>query len=135
LGFCFSIALWSDFFRTRLFSRRWTPPSQTLESKKAKRKNKMAKSDALAAQAVADGVLYDAGFSDGVASVQSPTGDVTAAQEQLDIAAAVASAVAPLNAQISALQLAATQEQALLASVEAAAQSLISLLAPTAPSA
>ncbi len=95
----------------------------------------MAQADALAAQAVADGVLYQAGFSDGVASVASPTGDVTAAQEALDIAAAVAAATAPLNAQVAALQLGATQEAALLASVQAAAQSLVALLNPpvTAP--
>ena len=90
----------------------------------------MAKVDALAVQAIADGVLYDTGFSDGVASVSSPTGDVTAAQEQLDIAAAVASAVAPLNAQITALQLSATQEQALLASVQSAAAALLALFSP-----
>lgn len=96
----------------------------------------MAKADALATQAVADGVLYDAGFSDGVASVTSPTGDVTAAQEQLDIAAAVAQATAPLNSQIAALQLAKTTEDALLASVEAAAQAVVALFvpAPVAPS-
>ena len=88
------------------------------------------KSDALAVQAVADGVLYDAGFNDGVASVASPTGDVTAAQEAIDIAAAVASAVKPLNDQIASLQLAKSSEDALLASVQSAANSLVALFAP-----
>ncbi len=88
----------------------------------------MAKLDALATQAVADGILYDAGFADGVASVASPTGDVTAAQEALDIAAAVATATGPLNTQISALQLSKTQEDALLASVKTSAQALVALL-------
>ena len=69
-------------------------------------------------------------FNDGVASVASPTGDVTAAQEQVDIAAAVASATGPLSAQISALQLADTQEKALLASVQAAAAALVALINP-----
>lgn len=87
----------------------------------------MAQASALAIQAAADLILYNTGFADGVASVGSPTGDVTAAQEQLDIAAAVAAAVAPLNSQISALQLSVTQEQTLLASVESAAQALVLL--------
>ena len=90
----------------------------------------MAKIDALAIQAVADGVLYDAGFADGVASVSSPTGDVTQAQEQLDIAAAVKVATDPLNAQISALQLGKSQEDALLASVQTSVQALVVLLTP-----
>lgn len=60
----------------------------------------MAQADALAVQAQADLVLYQSGFTDGVASVASPVGDVTAAQEALDIQAAVD----PLNAQIAALQ-------------------------------
>ena len=93
----------------------------------------MAQADALAAQAAADLVLYQAGFSDGVASVVSPTGDVTAAQEQLDIAAAVSAAVAPLNSQISSLQLQMSQEQALLASVQSACQAIVAALAPPAP--
>lgn len=88
----------------------------------------MAKVDALSVQAIADGVLYDAGFADGVASVQSPTGDVTAAQEAIDIAAAVAAAVAPLNDQISALGVAKAAEDALLAQVKASVQSLVALL-------
>lgn len=87
----------------------------------------MAQADALAAQAASDLVLYQAGFADGVASVQSPNGDVTQAQEQLDIQAAVASAVQPLNDQISALQLAKGQEDQLLASVQSAAASLVAL--------
>lgn len=87
----------------------------------------MAKVDALAVQAVADEALYDAGFADGVASVQSPNGDVTQAQEQLDIQAAVAVAIQPLNDQISALQLAKQQEDALLASVQVAAQALVAM--------
>jgi hypothetical protein len=94
----------------------------------------MAKVDALATQAVADGVLYDAGFADGVASVASPTGDVTAAQEQLDIQAAVATAVAPLNSQISALQLAKSTEDQLLASVQSAAEALVALFPVAQPS-
>lgn len=73
-------------------------------------------------------------FADGVSSVASPTGDVTAAQEQIDIAAAVASAVAPLNAQISSLQLSVSQEQALLASVQVLAGQLVALFpVPVAP--
>lgn len=90
----------------------------------------MAQADALAAQAVADGVLYQAGFSDGVASVVSPTGDVTAAQEALDIAAAVSAAIVPLNSQIAALGLQVSQEQGLLANVQAAAQAIIAALSP-----
>lgn len=90
----------------------------------------MSQTDALAVQATADLVLYNTAFADGVASVASPTGDVTAAQEQLDIAAAVSSAVAPLNAQITALQLSNTQELALLASVQSAAASLVALFSP-----
>lgn len=92
----------------------------------------MAQVDALAAQAAADLVLYQAGFADGVASVASPTGDVTAAQEALDISAAVASAIAPLNSQISSMSLAKQQEDALLASVQSAAQALVALF-PAAP--
>lgn len=90
----------------------------------------MSQVSALAVQAASDLVLYQSGFSDGVASVSSPTGDVTAAQEQIDIAAAVASAVAPLNAQISALQLTNNQEAALLASVQSAATALLALFSP-----
>lgn len=90
----------------------------------------MAQADALAVQAIADLALYQSAFADGVASVASPTGDVTAAQEQLDIAAAVSAAVGPLNAQISALGLQVSQEQALLANVQAAAQAIIAALAP-----
>ena len=93
----------------------------------------MSQVDALAVQAAADLVLYQAAFADGVASVQSPNGDVTAAQEQIDIAAGVAAAVAPLNAQISAMQLAAQQESALLASVQAAVVAVQALFAPVAP--
>lgn len=72
-------------------------------------------------------------FNDGVASVSSPTGDVTQAQEQIDIAAAVAAAIGPLNDQITALQLAKSTEDALLASVQAAINGLAALLAPPAP--
>lgn len=73
-------------------------------------------------------------WNDAIASVQSPTGDVTAAQEQIDIAAAVSAAVGPLNTQISAMQLAKSQEDALLASVQSAAQALVALFpAPAAP--
>ena len=91
----------------------------------------MAQADVLAVQAAADLVTYNSAFADGVASVTSPTGDVTAAQEQIDIAAAVASAVAPLNAQITALQLTTAQQTALLASVQTAATALVALF--TAP--
>ena len=70
-------------------------------------------------------------FQDG--ETAAGTGGITSAQEQIDIAAAVATATTPLNAQISGLQLAATQEQALLASVQAAAAALIALLNPPAP--
>lgn len=86
------------------------------------------KTDALAAQAVADGTLYDAGFADGVASITG--GGVSAAQEQADIAAAVAAAVQPLNDQVAAMQLDQSKEDALLASIKAAALSLSALLAP-----
>lgn len=88
----------------------------------------MSKADAIAACGVADEALYQVGFADGVASVSSPSGDVTAAQEQLDIAAAVSAAVGPLNDQISALQLAKGQEDALLASVKDAAAKLLASL-------
>lgn len=50
-------------------------------------------------QAVLTAAITQA-FNDGVSSVASPTGDVTAAQEAIDIAAAVA----PLNTQIASLQ-------------------------------
>jgi hypothetical protein len=93
----------------------------------------MSQADALAAQAAADLVLYQAGFADGVASVASPTGDVTAAQEQIDIANAVAAAVAPLNQSISSLQLQVSQEQTLLQNVQAAAAAIVAALAPPAP--
>ena len=88
----------------------------------------MAKADSLATQAVADGVLYDAGFADGVASVQ--VSGISQSQEQADIAAAVKAATDPLSTQISTLQLAKSQEDALLASVQASVQALVSLLAP-----
>ena len=69
----------------------------------------------LATQAAADLSLLTAAFAAGVASVTSPIGDVTAAQEQLDIAAAVAAqetadqisqaaAVAVVQSQLTALQ-------------------------------
>lgn len=89
----------------------------------------MAQADALAVQAAADLVLYQAGFADGVASVQSPSGDVTAAQEQIDIAAALK----PLQDQIAALSLAKQQEDALLVSVQSAIASLQGLFAPQVP--
>ena len=97
----------------------------------------MAQQDALAAQATADLILYNAGFADGVASVgSSGSGEVTTAQEQIDIAAAVASAIAPLNTQITAMQLAKSQEDQLLASVQTAAQAVLALFPPaqTTPS-
>lgn len=86
------------------------------------------KADALATQALADSALYDAGFSDGVASVAPPTDGtgISSDQEQADIAAAIK----PLQDQISALQLAKTQEDALLASVQSAVQSLAAILNP-----
>ena len=90
----------------------------------------MAQADALAAQAASDLVLYQAGFADGVASVASPTGDVTAAQEALDIASAVNSAIAPLNSQISALGLQVSQDQALLSQVQSACAAIVAALAP-----
>lgn len=86
----------------------------------------MAKADALAAQAVADESLYNAGFVDGVASV-GPTQTISPVQEQADIKAAVDAAVQPLNDEIAALQLAKSQEEALLASVQAAAVALLDL--------
>lgn len=67
-------------------------------------------------------------FNDGEA--QGSTGGITAAQEASDIAAAVATAVAPLNTQITSLQLSVSQEQTLLASVQAAAAALLALLNP-----
>lgn len=88
----------------------------------------MAKVDALAVQSVADGVLYDAGYADGVASVQ--VGGVSQDQENADIAKSVAAAVGPLNDQIAALQLAKSQEDALLASVQASVQALVKILNP-----
>lgn len=99
----------------------------------------MALSDTVAAQLLAiqtgeTAVLTAAitqAFQDG--ETEAGSGGITSAQEQIDIAAAVATATAPLNAQISGLQLAATQEQALLASVQAAAAALVALLNPPAP--
>lgn len=78
--------------------------------------------------------IYNQGVADGVASVSSPTGDVTAAQEQIDIAAAVASAIAPLNTQIASLQADDGAKTALLASVQTAAQSLVALFSAPASS-
>lgn len=78
-------------------------------------------------QAVLTAAITQA-FNDGEA--QGSTGGISAAQEASDIAAAVSSAVAPLNTQISSMQLAKSQEDALLASVQSAAQSLVALLAP-----
>ena len=95
----------------------------------------MAKQDALAAQAIADGTLYDAGFTDGVASVGNPAGTVSSTQEQTDIAAAVAAAVQPLNDQIAAFKLAKTTEDALLASVQQAAAAVLALFTPATPAA
>ena len=86
----------------------------------------------LATQASGDLAIAAQAFADGVGSVASPTGDVTAAQEQLDIAAAVKAATDPLNAQISALQLAKSTEDQLLASVQTAAQALVALFNPPA---
>lgn len=80
-------------------------------------------------------------FADGVASVPaSPGNDVTAAQEQIDIANAVAAANTALTAaqaQLTALQASKTAEDTVLANALTAAQSLITLLtpAPAAPSA
>lgn len=68
-------------------------------------------------------------FNDGVASVGSPTGDVTAAQEQVDIAAAVTTATAPLNDQIIQMGLAKSAEDTLLASVKAQVAAILSALA------
>ncbi len=87
------------------------------------------KTDAMATQAVADGMLYDAGFADGVAStgVTIPVG-ITPEQEAMDIAAAVATAVAPLNDAIEALNLAKTAEDALLQTVKDAAAALAKIL-------
>lgn len=75
-------------------------------------------------------------FQAGVASVPSdgstPVG-ISPAQEASDIQVAVAAAVAPLNDQISAMQLTATQESTLLASAQLAAQNLVALFTPAAP--
>ena len=81
-------------------------------------------------QAVLTAALTQA-FNDGAASVAA--GGITPAQEQLDIAAAVSSAVAPLNSQISSLQLSVSQEQALLASVQSAVAALLALINPPPP--
>ncbi len=67
-------------------------------------------------------------FNDGVASVASPTGDVTSAQEAIDIAAAVKAAVDPLNTTITAANLAKTTEDALLAAVKASVTTLLASL-------
>ena len=72
-------------------------------------------------------------YADGVASVPPIVGEVTAAQEALDIAAAVKAAVDPLNASIAAMQLDKQKEDALLASVQSAAQALVALISPPAP--
>lgn len=91
----------------------------------------------MAIQAQADSVLYDAGFSDGVASVppppplQPPQPPLPQSkQEQLDIAAAVAAAVKPLQDQIVAMALVKDQEDALLAHVESSVATLQALFAP-----
>ncbi len=92
-------------------------------------KDEDMKVDALAAQAVADGVLYDVGFADGVASVGGdPVTGVTPEQEKMDIDQAVSAAVAPLNDAIAALNLAKTAEDTLLASVKSAAAALAALM-------
>lgn len=83
----------------------------------------MSKVDALSSQALADAALYDAGFEDGKASVSS--GGISPEQEQADINASVEAAVAPLNDQIAALQLAKAEEDALLASVKDLAAKLL----------
>lgn len=70
----------------------------------------MAKADALAAQAVADGALYDAGFADGVASVPAP---------------------APAPASVSAAQVVADL-QALQSSDDAAIAALVTKYSPAA---
>lgn len=87
----------------------------------------------LATQAAADLSLLTTAFAAGVASVTSPVGDVTAAQEQLDIAAAVsaqetadaisqAAAVQVVQSQLTALQssYAALQAQDAIDSAQAA---------------
>lgn len=79
----------------------------------------MPQADALAAfetgiQAL-EVALYQAGVTDGQAL---PEGGISTAQEQADIAAAVSAAVGPLNDQITAMGLAKSQEDALLASVQ-----------------
>lgn len=74
----------------------------------------------LATQAAADLSLLMAGFAAGVASVTSPVGDVTAAQEQLDIAAAVsAQQTADGIAQTAAVAVVQSQLDALTASYAA----------------
>ena len=67
-------------------------------------------------------------FADGVASVPSATGDVTPAQELLDIAAAVKAAVDPLNATITQMGVDKAKEDALLAAVKQAAAALVAQL-------
>lgn len=88
----------------------------------------MAKVDALAGQAIADEVLYDAGFADGVASVVAP-GGISPDQEKTDIDVAVAAAVQPLNDHIASLSLAKDAEDALLAQVKASIQGVLALIA------
>jgi hypothetical protein len=83
-------------------------------------------------QAVLTAALTQA-FNDGASSVPSANGDVTAAQEAIDIQAAVTTAVAPLNSQIAALQLTVSQEQALLSQVQASCQAIVAALALPAP--
>lgn len=74
----------------------------------------------LATQAAADLSLLMAGFAAGVASVTSPVGDVTAAQEAIDIAAAVsAQQAADGIAQTAAVAVIQSQLDALTASYAA----------------
>lgn len=91
------------------------------------------KSDSLALVAVACAALYDSAFADGVASVPAGGGGISPDQEKADIQAAVEMAIQPLNDQIAAMKLDKSKEDALLASVSAAAANLVALLNPPAP--
>lgn len=72
-------------------------------------------------------VVVQSAFDAGVASVN--VGGISPAQEAADIAKAVADALKPVQDSLAALQLAKTAEDALVAQVKAALQSVAALLA------
>lgn len=71
----------------------------------------------------------DAKFAEGVASVQPEDGTVTLAQEQIDIAAAVAAEHTSMQALIDALQLSVDAKADLLSKVKASLDAVEALYA------